>query len=323
MNHVSIDPGSSITKAGWNDKAIQFPSVLTPSQPGDGICVLDSWWLVGEDAIYAQRILNTNPQLGAGYHGSDVQRVLICEALRRLGLGGEVREVDGLALGLPYDLARDVDLCATLTRSCRAFAWQTREGPAQVRTENVFIPPQGGGALYLHMSEREQHVPGEIVSVVDVGGQTADVVTAELGARMGEEQVIRAASQSVNVNVFGFYRMLVAAMKQQGFAVHREHDYHGLMARIRRGQFLIPGGPGGDTQDISGVLTRVRADWTASLQQAVMSVIGSRWMDVSTVIITGGGSHLVDPQAWQGPWLALDDMANVRGQLLALKGTAA
>lgn len=317
---VSVDLGSSITKGVINEGEevgiANFPSIVVPvDQPLRHGCiqVRGQWWVYGGQALLEQRALKTQPQQGAEYHGSLTQRVLTCAALKHLLGGCFYPEVEKLAMGLPYVLVDDAAAMRRMTDFCESFVWSDHDGEHVVSPKEIYLPAQGSGALIQHLREHPEDRAGLIV-VVDIGGQTADCVAQQDG------QIVRACSRSINVNVLQFFTMLVAHIQQDAYPIERAWDYHDVMQRLRRRGSVELRGIDGRKKNIDANIAQVRAAWTDRLHAAVSATLGGRWADVDQLIFTGGGAALVDTKLWHGKITVMDDMANVRGQLMALQG---
>lgn len=321
--YVSSDLGSSFCKVSNGDSKVRFPSIVQGSRPGNGICVGGAWYVVGRDAIDAQLNPRTDPQAIAKYHGSASQLILLCDAMRRMGYD-DAHGIELLMLGLPFGMHRDAAVCKRVEQMCQLLSWHQPdfEGEIRVTPRRVRIVPQGLGTLRLFAEQHPDRAQeGSRIAVADVGGQTTDVINMEV-EEGGTPRFIGGCSRAIGINVLEFYRMLLDDMQDKtrnAYVLKRDYHFHDVMERVRHGRLLFQEGPGGPEHDATDNVARVRRAWTMRLQAAVQEVIGSRWSDLSAMVLTGGGAALVDENTWQGPVVTMGDTANVDGQILIMR----
>lgn len=320
MTVVSIDSGSSFLKSYAGDSASMFPALLSrvhhPVERQKGAVTVDGrTYLVGDNAALAQTTYDPSPNIDRGFHGSREQYVQICHVLDELGLDGEQ---ESLICSLPYREHLDTELRKRITER-QVFEWVDHSGRRRsVRFSNVYVTPQGVGALAVYYKEHGKQVRS--ATLVDIGSCTVDVVTIRWDARKKDYVFVRGACDSDRtVSAATFKQAWLKRISKIDGLQQREFGYFQLMRMAMDNNFLLP--HRGDRIDLRPDFEVIRQEFTEHIIGTVRQTVKSLWDETEAVILTGGGVELLDLSAWPDDRATkLDVYANVIGQYLAVTG---
>lgn len=325
LSVISIDAGSSQMKAYNGRKTIKFPSVLQrlpPSMPAyrDELLVNGRRWLVGDEAL---REHDAEPHDERDFHGGRDQYVYMCYALAQLGAEGTY---DQLVLSVPYGDGYDSELQRTLTRR-KEFSWSQNNKPKAVTFKRVAALPQGVGALRLFQTMTEKRP--ELVTMVDIGSITVDVVTAQFDPRTGEyNYVYRACRSDRALGMAAFKQLWVDKYihNLRGLQ-NREIGYHTLMnraiawveARKKSAEAELFLKHEASRVSIREGYEELCYEFNTRILDLTREVVGALWPDLDKILVTGGGAEILDLEEWPRHTVKLDVWANVKGQYLMFR----
>ena len=310
---LSVDAGSSFFKAATHSEAIRFASMVheLPAPSRGSLEVEGKHFVCGDIALDRQSKLQAQPHQSADYHGSLTQRVLICEALNRLGGG----DYDALILNLPYFMRDNPEAANRILQQSKTFEWSTQGTRHTAQMGQVKLLPQGRGAIWSHLAQVPDRSQLHLVCAVDIGGHTTDVVTLRPGDKLGQQNTVEDASHSCAVNVAWFWRQLSARIQETpGHDLLGEHfAFYTVMRAIENGSYALR--HKNAVIDVRRAAEQTKKDFTARLLASVQRIVGEWWGDVDCIVLTGGGAMLVDRQVWDdGRIVVTDSLANVNGQ---------
>lgn len=265
MTTVAIDDGFATTVGVVGERCEVMASLLQPAL-GDGPA-----YSIGGERIeqteaaqaYAAR------RMAPGYHGSEQNRVLVAEMLRRLG----VTECD-LIVGLP--LADYLDRDGRRAAKARAFAapLPSRDGETPCALRSVTVRPQGAFVPVASGAE------GRFL-VIDLGSQTLDVASGVIVG--GTPRYEREAGHvfSADLGVWAAVRRMAAAAVPVEVGIERALDAWATGA-------LRLGGRSVDVRP-------ARTEATAWLAREVVARLANLpgWQHYDSVTLIGGGADLV------------------------------
>lgn len=298
----------------------RFPSVARalhdPHEYSDIVVIGDTRWVVGEAARRTHVGQSLAPQLQRGFHGSDNQHAQICFALGRLDVQGDY---DGLVVSLPYGDTQESRVLDKL-RACKDYVWRDGTGKQHsVHFDAVHVLPQGVGAMVRYEASTQERP--ESMFLIDVGSCTRDQVAMRYNQERGRYEYVHAVSRSRrNLNVTDFYNRWLGYIRDIDGLQTLQVGYHDLMDYAIRGQWSLRWGH--DTVDIQGTFKTAQAWFTEAMRVAITDDMGATLeRAVERIIVTGGGSALLNLDLWDDPRIAtLDVWANVEGQYMEAVG---
>jgi hypothetical protein len=323
MSVIAIDSGSSYLKMFHGDKPLMFPAVshrlMGATDYPDEVALQGTRYAVGQTALLASTKHRPDPHLDRGFHGSHEQTIQICYALAQAGAEGTY---DVLCMSLPYADSR-IGTLRNRIKTMRRFQWEDITGGHEVAFNDVMVLPQGVGALRLWQAD-SQRMP-EVVTLVDIGSCTLDIVTVQRDPRHDTYAYNGDASSSYrDVSVGTFKNTWQSRLRQLDGLQSRTFGYHQLMGMAMQSP-LASLQQGHEKLDISQEYRQAAVELTEQVYDRARSTTGDLWLGVEQVLLTGGGAQLIDKLAWPD-WQrtrVLDIFANVRGQYLAAGGAIA
>ena len=326
---VAIDSGSSLTKVYDGERSLVFPSLAAEVPKADHghfadeLVVDGRHYAVGETYFAAENEPNAKPHLDAEFHGSQEQHIHLCYALALLGADGPY---DQLILSLPYTDSRNEALRERL-KARKRFAYQfTTDGGSTFHEHAVTfgavrILPQGVGALEYYQKSLNGGGGFNVVTLVDIGSCTTDIVTIYKNRVTGKlDYHLRASRSDREISVTRFYDQWYARLRQLPGLQGRDLDYHSLMSRAREGRWELR--HDGTIHNIKSQFDETAREFTRTLAHRVQTTTKSLWHETERIVFTGGGAHLLDNEAWppSAPTHVLALLANVMGQYQAAGG---
>jgi hypothetical protein len=297
-----------------------FPALIEPvhhpveKQKG-AVTVNGTTYLVGENAELAQTTYDPSPYVDRGFHGSREQYVQICYVLDGLGLDGEQ---ESLVCSLPYKEHLDAELRKRITER-QVFEWTDHSGRRRsVRFANVYVTPQGVGALAVYYKDHGKQVRS--ATLVDIGSCTVDVVTIRWDSRKKDYVFVRGACDSDRtVSAATFKHAWLRRISKIDGLQHRDFGYFQLMRMAMENNLELR--HRGDRIDLRPDFVSTRQEFTERIICTVRQTVKSLWDETEAVVLTGGGVELLDLSAWpDGRAIKLGVYANVIGQHLAVTG---
>jgi hypothetical protein len=249
-------------------------------------------------------------------HGGAEQTVELCNCFDALHVQDGNYEL--LVRSLPYDLARDNKPLRYVLSKQRSFRWTRRGQERSVSFDQVAIVPQGVGAQEMFNRDNQSLPP--VMTIIDVGSYTLDVVTTQLNDGTGQYGYHPASGskRDDSVSINGFKTRLNTRITNQG--VRQAFGYHELMELVEKAasQDDYRVYDAGDYVDFRNDFAQLRRELTANVRRVVRHDIltEAMWPKVQAFVLTGGGAELLDLDAWDShrPPQKMDIFSNVIGQ---------
>jgi len=291
MQALAIDLGYSQTKVAGPLGESMFASVVgTPDVSRFGLnlngtrqlVVNGSTWLIGEEAVEQSRFLQRRED--RRWIESDEYHTLFIAALDAAinGNGGEHQVL--LVTGLPLAYYDDKD--ALQNRLLGRFMVQRKgQSPHYVRIRECRVVPQPFGSLFsLAFDENGDIQDGAlldgIVGILDIGSKTTNILAATHA-----RELLRASS---SVNSGGWD--IVRAVKEHLSTTFEDadpRDHEVAQAIVNRSYSYY-----GRRVDLSSIIDDVVQPFAEQVS-ATASQLWNRGASMDTILITGGGAHLV------------------------------
>lgn len=312
---VSIDSGSSYLKFAFGDKISVEPSLIEEvsarSSLIEKVQFKDKWYVAGKRAEQQKGEMNPDPEL-ENFHGTDRQEIQLIYAFERNGIEGKHQAI---VLSLPYDDFADQDLVKQI-QGKKTFTWNnSKSEPRSVHFEQVFVVPQGVGALALYQ-ETEKKTP-KLLTLVDIGSCTTDVVSvvwdAEDNTYIFKEKLCTSLK---DISTSVFMRKLRDKINEKR-PVPIRIGYHELDRAIRNGKYIIQ--VGSQEIDFKEHFEGVKVKFTQELSTKLEELLGDAWRASNEVVLAGGGAAFVNEWDCERRTTRMDGLANVKGQILAIR----
>ncbi|PTQ50939.1 MAG: hypothetical protein HSCHL_2028 [Hydrogenibacillus schlegelii] len=308
---IAVDVGYGYTKGisdtgKWN----VFPSVVAPAQDrtmmalfgGDGR--EDEYVRLREGGDVSERFIGTlalRSPLAAYAIARDrvdhpATRLLLAAAVARL-----MPEVQNsgihLITGLPFEHYRTQrERFESMLRNLDVTVEFPEAGKVRrVRFERVTLFVQGGASIYAwlfddfgRLKRHDLWMSGAVVSAVNVGFRTVDIVSFRLGDRVTLEPAL---SFTIEDELGG---IMVRRMVQDAF--YRETGYRPSLAQVEE----ILGGGGtvrfeGRLYDFGDTLRQARRMIAEAIRDHLIARLGDRLSFIHTILLTGGGALELKP----------------------------
>jgi len=266
-------------------------------------------WLVGEEAVEQSRFLQRRED--RRWIESDEYHTLLIAALDAAinGNGGEHQVL--LVTGLPLAYYDDKD--SLQNRLLGRFTVQRKgSSPRHVRIRECRVVPQPFGSLFsLAFNEQGQIVDGalldSVVGIIDIGSKTTNILATS------KARELLKASSSVNSGGWDIVRSIRTELEQT-FQDLDMRDHQVAQAIVDRHAKYY-----GRVVDLGTIIDDVVQPFAEQVA-ATASQLWNRGATMDTILIAGGGAHLVGQTLKQHFSRHVDvrivpepQMANVRG----------
>lgn len=324
MNILSIDPGSSFTK-GYSDRkleSISIPSIATAltapdlklHDSNDILWVNENPYLTGWDA-QAQQDMDqaTDAQSGAGFHGSDLQEVLICATIDEMGFG--TGEEVLLIQSLPFSQTQDRALVEQL-KARRELKWRKGDIEKSITLSDRIVVAQGVGALVEAGLQNDSTYRNIILA--DIGSITLDcpVLTWHQGRKSHTYHNKSHSSRQFNVRkVVG---NIIRSLKNLEGLQDRKFGYHDIAEMHQERRYkIVHGATLKNSDEVSPIFEAEMRRFTKDIQNHLRESVGDEmWDRADRIVVAGGGVHWLDKSCWDSAERTtfLDEWSNVKGQ---------
>lgn len=278
---VVIDDGSNYLKVSYIDKdgektLLSFESRVInkamPSLTGDGYSK-NSFQINGNKYSVSKSSIDVIPTNNKEYQYSEHNRVLIHHALRQIGITGDVEVCATLPIGTFFNLDGSENSVA-IDAKCNNLIGEIDylDGNSSINITGCYVLPESIPAFVC--AKKELKLSGDRFLVIDVGGTTTDVAIIT-----SDNQIEKSTSFN-----FGAFK----AIKEFTSIVCNKLDLNELSDALALNGFLTGSILG---QDVSDDALRIKNDFSKSVEALIKQFAEIKLFD--SVIITGGGSHLL------------------------------
>ncbi len=316
---ISIDSGSSNLKIAVSDKVFCEPSlveeVTDKSTLQEKVNVGGKWYVAGKRAEQQKSSYQVEPEISGNFHGSEKQRIQWIYAFEKEKLEGE-HEI--LIVSLPYEVFSD-DKVVNLLKNKKIFQWKSSQGlEKEIKFKNVLVVPQGVGALALYQSEFTGEKMPRLLTLVDIGSCTTDIVSVVWD---DDDQTYiykeKDCTSILEISTSVFIRRIRDKINEKR-AIPVDFGYHEIARAIQNNEFILQ--IGSNEVDFHDIYNSQIKILTNELSNKLSEILSDTWRASNEVVLTGGGASFILPWECEKRTKRLDLFSNVKGQLIIGKG---
>lgn len=312
---VSIDSGSSYLKLFHNEGLFCEPALIEEVGEKSGlqekVQVNGKWYVAGKRAEQQKNSYQADPELG-NFHGTEKQLIQWTYAFEKGKIYGDQK---ALIVSLPYDIFSN-DEIINIIRGKKEFEWTNSNAERKnLKFDNVFVVPQGVGALALYRSENNK-LP-RLLTLIDIGSCTTDIVSV-VWDDDDKTYVFKekACSSIQEISTSVFIRKIRDKINEK-----RSNPvtlgYHEIARSIQKDEYVLQ--IGSNEIDFKECYEQQRQWMTKELSSKLSDLLGDAWRASNEVVLTGGGASFVLPWECEKRTKRMDIYSNVKGQILIAK----
>lgn len=331
MIPVGIDDGYAQTKSCFRaSEGDDQRTMVLPSQGRTGPYALGGTEGDTPDCVYisdGERVtvdaglVDPDDTRGDGYKLSALNRAMVMESLRLAGLDSRAALMQGICLvtGLPYSRyftssgEPNRDLIAAKAAQFRRHPVTRANGTPTAHLAAHAVSPEAVAALAAFEVEHKGGIGNGWAAVIDIGGQTTDIVLISRGAQGARiDHAHSTTSQTAMLSVHDYMRQHAQSRVLERPLSRRLCDM-AVRAFVLNGQAVVRVDRA--DRDLSSMVADSLRAVGQSLGRSVDRALMAASADIDLVLVTGGGAQaLAGSLGIQGAEIITDpETANARG----------